>query len=115
MKKLICITCPKGCHLTVDDATSDLVVSGNECKRGITYAQNELFNPKRVITSTVRINNAIYNQIPVKTKDAVPKDKIFLIMQELKKITLTSPIKTGDVVIENVLNTKVDIVATRDL
>ncbi len=115
MKNLICITCPIGCHLTASDNDGELKVTGASCARGVDYARNELTDPRRVITSTVRILNAEYNQIPVKTLLPVPKNDIFNIMEELSKITLTSPVFIGDIVIKNVCNTGIDIVATRSL
>ncbi len=115
MKNLICITCPIGCHLSVEDNNGELKVTGASCARGVEYAKNELTDPRRVITSTVRILNAEYNQIPVKTLLPVPKNDIFNIMNELAKITVTSPVNVGDIIIKDVCNTGIDIVATRSL
>ncbi len=115
MKKLICITCPIGCHLTVEDENGDMKVTGATCPRGIDYAKQELTNPTRMITSTVRIKNASYNQIPVKTSAPIPKGKIFDVMSELAKISVVSPVNMGDVLKENICDTGIDIIATRSL
>ncbi|HEY4533835.1 MAG TPA: DUF1667 domain-containing protein [Fusobacterium sp.] len=112
-KEMICIVCPVGCHLTVD--TETLEVTGNSCPRGEKYGREELTNPKRVITSTVCIEGAEDRRCPVKTNDAIPKGLNFACMEELKKVVLHSPVKRGDVVIRNVLNTGVDVVATKDM
>lgn len=114
MTELICITCPKGCHLKVDEE-NDYAVTGNSCPRGAEYGKNELKNPKRVITSTVKTNSDEHPRCPVKTAGAVAKGKMFDVMALLDDITLTTPIKVGDVVIENVLNTGINIVACKNI
>ena len=110
MKELTCIVCPRGCHLVIDD---NLNVSGNFCKRGENYAKNEITRPMRNISSTVIIKSNIINRLPVKTSDNIPKDKIFEVMKEINKVIVSAPINVGDIVIKNVLNLGVDIVATR--
>lgn len=114
MTELICITCPKGCHLKVDEE-NDYTVTGNSCPRGAEYGKNELKNPKRVITSTVRTNSDEHPRCPVKTAGAVAKGKMFDVMTLLDDITLTTPIKVGDTVIENVLDTGINIVACKNI
>lgn len=114
MTELICITCPKGCHLKVDEE-NDYAVTGNSCPRGAEYGKNELKNPKRVITSTVRTNSDEHPRCPVKTAGAVAKGRMFDVMTLLDDITLTTPIKVGDTVIENVLDTGINIVACKNI
>jgi CxxC motif-containing protein len=114
MTELICITCPKGCHLKVDE-NNDFAVTGNSCPRGAEYGKNELKNPVRVLTSTVRTTSKEYPRCPVKTKGAIPKDKMFETMSLLDNITLTPPIKLGDIVIENILNTGINLVTCKDI
>ena len=113
-KELICIVCPMGCHLEVD-LENDYQVTGNQCKRGIDYAKKELTNPTRTITSTVKIEGGIYNRIPVKTDKEISKKMIFDVMKLLDSITLQSPVKVGEVVLENVLGTGVNIVTSRSM
>lgn len=111
-KELICIVCPRGCHLTIDE---NLNVSGNFCKRGEIYARNEIKNPTRIITTTVAVINGIYPRLSVKTSVPIPKNKIFAVMGELRKVKVTAPIKLGDIIIKNILNTGSDIVATESI
>lgn len=113
-KELICIACPMGCHLEVD-IDNNYAVTGNSCKRGEAYGKKELTNPTRIITSTVIIDKGIHKRIPVKSSGEVPKEMIFKVMKELEKAKLTSPVTVGDIVIENVCNTGVDIVASRSM
>ena len=112
MKEFICIECPKGCRLKVDD---DMNVTGNTCIRGKTYAINELTCPKRVITSTVVIESKLVARMPVMTEQEVPKEKMFDIVRALDEVRLVAPVKCRDVVIENVCDTGVNIIATRTI
>ncbi len=112
-KELICICCPKGCHLKVDTKANK--VSGNGCIRGIEYGINEVTNPVRVITSTVKIENGELPVVPVKTNAPIPKMLNFKCMEEINKVTMSAPVKIGDIVIENLLGTGVDIVITRNI
>ena len=114
IKELICICCPKGCHLRVDTA-NDYAVTGNACPNGAAYGKEELTHPTRIITSTVRITGGLYPRCPVKTAQAVPKEKMTEVMAALDRVTLHAPVCTGQVVLADVCGTGVDIVATRNL
>ena len=112
MKELICITCPKGCHLKVDEET--FAVTGNSCPRGAVYGANELRNPVRVVTSTVIVEGP-QRRLPVKTDRAIPKGKMFEVMAEIAKVRVHPPIHVGDVLIPNVAGTDGNVVATKEL
>lgn len=114
MKELICIVCPKGCHLKVDDENG-YTVTGNACPRGAIYGKKELQNPTRTITSTVRIEGASIPRVPVKTDGEIPKKDIFAAMKLLNEITLQAPVRVGDIVVPNVLGSTVNFVAARSL
>lgn len=114
MEELICIVCPKGCHLKVDES-NDYAVTGNGCPRGAEYGRAELTNPTRVVTSTVRCHGACLPRCPVKTDGVVPKGKIFDVMKALDEVELTAPITVGQVVIEDVCGTGVNVVSTRTM
>ena len=112
-KEMICIVCPVGCHISVNTETYE--VKGNACPRGAVYGKEELTAPKRVVTSTVKIKNALDKRCPVKTEKSIPKELNFKLMEELKNIELTAPVKRGDIVIKNVFNTGVYVVVTKDM
>lgn len=114
MTELICIGCPKGCHLHVDEE-KDYEVSGASCEKGVAYGKIELTDPRRVLTSTVRIKGAALERCSVKTNAPIPKAELFAVMKALNTAELQSPVKIGDVVIANVCGTGADIVATRNL
>lgn len=113
IREMICIVCPVGCHLEADEAT--LEVTGNRCPRGAMYGKKELTNPKRMLTSTVKTNASLQRRISVKTSDEIPKDKIFEIMDALSQIQAKVPVRSGDVLLKNILETGVDIIATTTL
>ncbi len=114
MKELICIVCPQGCRLKVDEA-SDYAVSGNRCARGEDYGRTELQNPTRVLTSTVDVLGSHISRCPVKTNGVIPKAKMFEAMEIVRAAKVTAPVKTGQVIIADILGTGVDVVATRDM
>ena len=114
MKELICITCPKGCRLMIDD-TGNISVGSEGCPRGIEYAKKEMTNPTRVITSTVRIEGAAIDRLPVKTDKDIPKGCIPASMELLDKVTVRAPVSTGDVIVHDILGTGANWVATRTL
>lgn len=112
VRKLICISCPRGCHLEVDE---NLNVTGNTCARGKAYGIAEVTNPTRMISSTVKITDGEIIRLPVSTSSPIPKGKIFDVMAEINKASAKAPIKCGDAVIKNVLGLGVDIIATRSV
>jgi len=111
-KELTCIVCPRGCRLTIDD---NLNVTGNSCPRGAQYAKDEMTNPKRMITSIVRVKNRENMMVSVKTSTSIPKGKIFEVMAEIEKVSVNAPVHIGDIVIKDVLGTGSDIVATKEI
>lgn len=114
-REITCIVCPKGCQMIVNNIDGQYIVEGNSCIRGAKYGVDEVTNPKRMITSTVRLEGAYLNMLPVKTSSSVPKDLVFEIMNILSTIKITAPVKVGDIIVKDVLNTGVDIVSTKTI
>lgn len=111
-KKMTCIVCPLGCTLEITKDGESYNVSGNKCPRGKKYAIEEMTAPKRMVTSTVKINGGSYPVLPVKTFAPIPKEKIFAVMEILKTVTVDAPINVGDIIVANIAGTGVNIVAT---
>ena len=115
-RELICIGYPMGCQLTVNMEDADnITVTGNTCPRGEAYGKKEVTNPTRIVTSSVKINDGTIARVSVKTENDIPKGKIFDIMKEIREVTVTAPIHIGDVIIKNVADTGVDVIATKDV
>jgi CxxC motif-containing protein len=113
MRSLICIVCPKGCKLLVNE--EDFSVSGNSCERGEVYGRNEVKNPLRILTTSLPIKGAAVCRCPVKTAAAIPKGLVFEAMKCLAGIELEAPVKTGQVVLADICGTGVPVIVTRDL
>lgn len=115
-KELICIGCPLGCNLTVEmDGGQVVSVNGNTCKRGDDYARKELTDPRRIVTSTVPVAGGNLPVVSVKTASDIPKEKIRECLCALKGVTLTAPVQIGDVIVENVADTGVDVITTKSI
>ncbi|MCT4566363.1 MAG: DUF1667 domain-containing protein [Maledivibacter sp.] len=114
-KEMVCIVCPIGCHIKVSKDGDDYNVVGNNCPRGREYGIKELTNPTRVLTTTVKVKGGILNRLPVKTREAISKDKIFECMEIINFTETEAPVSIGDVIIEDMLGTGVDVVASRSM
>lgn len=116
IRELICINCPMGCPLTVtleDGVVTS--VSGNTCPRGDAYGRKEVTNPTRIVTTTVPVDGSnTERMVSVKTATDIPKGKIFEVVRALTGVRATAPVAIGDVVLANVANTGVDVIATKN-
>lgn len=111
-KELICIGCPMGCPIVVEmEDGKVLSVTGNTCSRGESYARKEVTNPTRIVTTTVWVDGGKVPMINVKTERDIPKDKIFECIAALRGVTMKAPVHIGDIILENVADTGVNIVA----
>lgn len=111
--EMICIVCPRGCHLQVDEES--LQVTGNSCEKGAVYGRNELTHPTRVVCSTVKLISDQLCRCPVKTDQAVAKDKIMDVMHAINQIQVQAPVKIGQVLCNNIAGTGAKLVATRNI
>lgn len=115
-KEITCIVCPIGCKIIVKtDGTNCEIVGGNKCKRGVEYAQSEALNPKRVITTSILVNSGEWPLVSVKTAKPIPKDSLSLVLSETKEAIVDAPVNIGDVLLENVGNLGIDVVATKNV
>ncbi len=115
-KEFVCIRCPLGCGITVETSDGEIKsITGNTCPRGADYVTGELTDPRRTVTSLVRVRGGEMPVVSVKTAADIPKDKIFDCIRELKGIELSPPVHMGDVILEDVCGTGVNVVATADV
>lgn len=115
IKELTCICCPMGCSLKTEvNETGEVVsVTGNTCVRGENYAKTELTASVRIVTTTVLAESG--KPVPVKTEQAVAKDKISDVVKSIKSVKIKLPVKMGDVIIKNVSDTGVNVISTRSV
>ena len=115
-KELTCIGCPMGCEIevTISDSGKITSVTGNTCRRGDIYARKEITAPMRIVTTTVKTAGSTegIQCVPCRTAYDIPKEKIFDVIDELKKVTVDCPINIGDTILKDAAGTGVDVIAT---
>lgn len=114
LKEMICVACPIGCGMSIelDDEGAVLTVTGNQCKRGEAYAVTECTAPTRTLTTTAKVKNGNSPLVPVRSAKPLPKALLLDCMGVINAIRVDAPVKIGDVVLENILDTGVNIIAT---
>ena len=112
----LCIECPLGCRLEVDDRDGDVVeVRGFSCKRGQEYARQEHVDPRRTVTTTVAMSGSVWTRLPVKTARPVPKARVRDVCRSLRTLRVAAPVTLGQVIARDVLGLGIDVIATRDM
>ncbi len=114
-KELVCIVCPRSCRMTITSEGDELVVTGNTCKRGKEFAINEMTDPRRTVCTTVRTSFPSVPVLPVRVSGAIPKNKIFDLMREVNRITVSKRIGREEAVVPNILDLGVDLIATSNI
>lgn len=115
-REFICVTCPVGCKIEAIVEGNNLIETrGQQCKRGIAFVREELTAPKRMLTTTVRVRGGRLPLVPVRSTEALPKTLLLQVVAALRDVVLEAPIAEHRVVIENVLDTRVDIITSRAL
>jgi len=115
VKKLTCISCPIGCELSVslDESGKILKIEGNRCPRGKEYAITEITNPQRILPISVKVEDGEMELVSAKTDKPVPKKKMYEIIEYIKKLKVKAPVKRGDLIVEDILGTGANLIATR--
>lgn len=115
-RNLTCIGCPMGCQLKVILNNGKVEkIQGNTCKKGAVYGEKEVTNPTRILTSTVRVTGGTAPVVSVKTASDIPKKMLLECMKILKKVEVEAPVISGDILVKNIGETGVDIIATRSV
>lgn len=116
--KRVCIVCPKGCELTIKEIDSEkrqIKVTGNACKRGEAFAFQECYDPRRTLQTTVQTTFKTYPRLSVKTAGSIPKQAVFDVMREVKKVVVERVMASGEIVVANIADTGVDLISTSDM
>jgi CxxC motif-containing protein len=112
----LCIGCPLGCRLEVEEREDEPVeVRGFACKRGKEYALQEHTEPRRMVTTTVQVENGLWSRLPVKSSGPVLKGDVLPICEALRQVAIPAPVRMGQVILPNILGSGIDIIATRDM
>lgn len=112
-RNLVCILCPRGCSLTAKQENGTWSVTGNTCPRGEKYGIDECTNPVRTVTSILRISNRDGMMVSVKTSAPIAKGRMFEAMEQIRSASVEAPVRTGDVLLQNVCGA--DIIATKNI
>ena len=119
MKKkhdFVCINCPLSCPLELTEEEGEVLeVSGNECKVGVKYAEEEFKDPRRVVTTTVTAKDGVLPLLPVRTAEAIPKRLVVEAVGALAGLVVEAPVTDGQVIYPDIVGTGVDVIASRDL
>ena len=111
-KEMICIICPNGCKLEVTYGDS-ITVKNALCPKGEQYARDELMNPVRNLTSTVKVLDGVLPLVSVRSTKPIAKDKLTEMVRFLKTMEIKAPVEFQQIICEDIFNTGVDIIATR--
>jgi len=115
-RHFVCVVCPIGCEIdVVHDGSKIISMEGSKCKKSEEFVSQELIEPMRILTTTVRIRGARWPVIPVRTDKSVPKRLFPRIMGQLRRIKLQAPVSILDVVVRNIVGTGANIIATRTM
>jgi len=115
-KKFICIICPNGCEIEAEFDDKEIHnLEGNTCEKGADYVRKEIFSPERGLTTTVRVSGGSIPLLSVKTSKPIPKERMLEAMKEIRELRVSAPVKMGDVLLENVLGTDADVIATKNV
>ncbi|MFN8036811.1 MAG: DUF1667 domain-containing protein [Acidimicrobiia bacterium] len=113
----LCIGCPLGCRLEVEEGDDDEIVEvrGFACRKGDEFARREHTDPRRIVTTTVAVTGGRWARLPVRTRSEVPKGMVLELCSVLRDVAVRAPVRMGDVVLADALGTGVDVIATRDM
>jgi len=115
-KHFVCVVCPIGCEIDiVHDGSKIISMEGNKCEKSEEFVRQELIEPMRILTTTVRIQGSKWPVIPVRTDKTVPKRLFPRIMRQMRRINLQAPVNILDVVVTDVLHTGANIITTRTM
>jgi CxxC motif-containing protein len=113
---ITCIICPSGCRLTVSERPDgSLEVAGAACKRGVEYGGQEYREPRRMLITTMRVDGGELPVIPVRSNKELPKERIFEAVEYVSHIAVQAPVKMGTILVPNLLDLDIDVIASRDI
>lgn len=107
-KTITCIMCPNGCEIDYD-------LSGGMCEKGPQYVKNEILNPKRTLTSSVRVTGGAIPLVSVKTTDSIPKERLRDAMKLIAELAVAAPVELGQVIRKDFMEEGIDLVATKSV
>jgi CxxC motif-containing protein len=116
-RKIVCIMCPLGCNMTatIDNKGDIISLTDYQCKEGKKYAMNECKFSGRVLTTTILTKSSVCKLLPVRSNGLIPKDRLMGCAQFLAKVRVKPPVKMGQIISRNILDTRVDVISSDEL
>ena len=115
-KEITCTVCPRGCTVTAEvDGTQIVSIEGYSCQRGLAFAEAEITHPARLLTTTVRVTGSAEALLPVRSRTAIPREKLMDCMAVIRQTAVDAPVAQHDVIIADVCGTGVDIIASKSV
>jgi CxxC motif-containing protein len=116
IQEMVCITCPIGCRMELEIVDGELkAVQHNSCQRGVDYARQEFYDPRRMVTTTAAVSGGVVKRVPVRTSEPLPIQQVDALLQAIYDLRLEAPLDIETPVIENFAETGVDVITTRNL
>lgn len=114
LREFTCIMCPQGCTIEVEAEGKEIKnVTGNRCPKGKAYVEQEIVDPKRNIATSVLVKGGTLPLASCRLTAMIPKDRIFDVMAEIRKVKVEAPVSAGDIVIKDVLGLGADVMITK--
>ena len=113
---VVCIVCPVSCEVKTDwDDDGVNKIENNLCRLALEYVEGELFDPRRTVTTSVPVDDGDWPLVSVRTDVPIPKAMLITAMDEITGLRVSAPVKTGDVILADILGTGANVVATREV
>lgn len=113
---IVCVVCPVSCPVIVEFEDNSIIrTDHNQCRLALDYVTDELFDPRRTLTTSLPVDGGKGPLVSVKTERGLPKDLVLDAMQSLSGVHVNAPVHIGDVIVEDVLGTGIHLVATRNV
>ena len=114
-RKILCIVCPEGCEIEIAKNAGEISFSEGICTKGREYAKQEMFNPHRIVTSTVNVRNGDISMLPIRTSAPIPKNKIQYVMDVIANISIDAPVQVGQTIADDIDGTGIALKACRSI
>ena len=113
---VVCIVCPVSCEVKTEwDEDGVHKIEGNLCRLALEYVEGELFDPRRTVTTSVPVDDGDWPLVSVRTHVPIPKAMLIAAMDEITGLRVSAPVKTGDVILADILGTGANVIATREV
>ena len=116
LREFTCLVCPRGCALEADtEKTGDDRVKGATCAKGVAYAVQELDDPRRTFSTSVRVLSGAAPLVPVRLTKPIPRAAIGEALGLIHALTLTAPVEAGQILLPDILGFGSAVIAVRSV